>query len=395
MASQHDDVDDFGEDDGAHTSKRNNGADREDETEWRIQCHRAWELSGEPVTLTTYFKKDENLLQFEVLKLSSGQKLTALGSQKEFDELCTAQTGTDAEKTDAAIRQLFGEVAGSLTLSESSGTAASSGSILKAVADFQAVRKAFGNRTTLGRDELLKVMKAIAPTFVAEGNADKILEGASGCSGNEVQVDQFLDWIFGGLPTEVFLCRHGETDWNLDHKLQGHTDIPLNDSGREQAQAIADALKSKQLAAVWTSPLLRAKDTAAAIATSVGVPLQVDERFKERNLGIMEGRTGKELEKEHPNVWNAWNTMAEMPPESLCEPEASVIARVEAGLFDLRAANPGKSVAVVAHGAVLRCLCKQKFSNASITTLSVGPDRSWQIVNLDDVSHLKTPGLKV
>mmetsp|Transcript_160871 Transcript_160871/g.308989 ORF Transcript_160871/g.308989 Transcript_160871/m.308989 type:complete len:268 (+) Transcript_160871:99-902(+) len=263
------------------------------------------------------------------------------------------------------------------------------------IPDYVSVKKIFGDRSTIGSDELIRVLKEIAPALFADEGTGKLLLERAGCCGDQAEVDAFLRWVFNAPPTEIFLCRHGETDWNLDHKLQGHTDIPLNDAGREQAQCIAEALQSKQLAAVWASPLLRAKDTAAVVAEAAGVPLQVDERLKERNLGVMEGRTGKEIEKEYPSVWSAWNAMLEMPPESLCEPEASVIARVEAALFDLAAAYPGKSVAVVAHGAVLRCLCKQKFSNASITTLSFGPDKSWQVVKLDDTSHLKTPGLKV
>lgn len=101
-----DDKDDFGEDDEVVNSKPKSCA-KEEESEWRVTSQRAWEFKGESVFLTTYFKKDENLVQFEVLKVGSGEKLTATGSQEGFDSLCREQTGSAAEKIDAAIRQIL------------------------------------------------------------------------------------------------------------------------------------------------------------------------------------------------------------------------------------------------------------------------------------------------
>lgn len=268
--------------------------------------------------------------------------------------------------------------------------------------DLELVRAAFGGAEVVDKERLVKVLAATAPEQLNEEAARRVLEAAGEGESSEVRVADFLKWLFAdgaeeadGAVTQVYFCRHGETDWNLSHKLQGLTDIPLNDAGREQAGCIAEALGPKQLAAVWTSPLLRARDTAAAIAQAAGVELKVEERLRERNLGVMEGRTGKEVEAEFPEVWEAWRALEELPPEGRAEPEAEVISRVEAALFDLAAAHPGGAVAVVAHGAVLRCLCRKTFGNASISTLHVGPGRKWTPVHLDDGSHLKAPGLKV
>jgi len=195
-------------------------------------------------------------------------------------------------------------------------------------------------------------------------------------------------------PTTVYFCRHGETDWNATHKLQGRSDIPLNSAGHQQASCIAAALQGVGLAAVWSSPLIRAKDTAQAIATAIGSDVVVDDRLRERNLGIMEGRTGKEIGSTHPHVWDKWTKLEELPPDAECEPEPEVVARVESALFALAAQYPGQSVAAVAHGGVLRCLCKRTFGNASISTLQVSGSQWWS-VKLDDGSHLTTPGLKV
>mmetsp|Transcript_13045 Transcript_13045/g.23994 ORF Transcript_13045/g.23994 Transcript_13045/m.23994 type:complete len:238 (+) Transcript_13045:48-761(+) len=195
-------------------------------------------------------------------------------------------------------------------------------------------------------------------------------------------------------PTTVFFCRHGETDWNASHKLQGRSDIPLNSAGLEQAQCIANVLKGQDLAAVFSSPLMRAKHTAEAIATAIGSEVIVDPRLRERNLGIMEGRTGKEIQSEHPQVWEKWQCLEELPPEAQCEPEPEVVARVEDMLFSIAKEHPGQAVALVSHGGVLRCLCKRTFGNASISTLQVD-GRTWQSLRLDDASHLTNPGLPV
>jgi len=195
-------------------------------------------------------------------------------------------------------------------------------------------------------------------------------------------------------PTTVYFCRHGETDWNAGHKLQGRSDIPLNAAGQEQAQCIAAALQGQGLVAVFSSPLMRAKHTAEAIANAIGTEVIVDAGLRERNLGIMEGRTGKELASEHPQVWEKWQRLEELPEEALCEPEPEVVARVEQVLFSIAEAHPGKAVALVSHGGVLRCLCKRTFGNASISTLQV-EGSSWRSLRLDDASHLTNPGLQV
>jgi len=258
----------------------------------------------------------------------------------------------------------------------------------------------FGAEQTIERSRLVAILKELDGACFTDEVLEHLLASAGMRSASSIRIRDFFGSIFRSqqgptAETKIFFCRHGETDWNLAHKLQGLTDIPLNNAGREQAQCIAEALKPKQLAAVWTSPLLRARDTAAAVASAVGLELRVDERLRERNLGVMEGRTGQQVEAEFPAVWAAWKALEALPPEGEAEPEAEVVQRVEAAMFDIAATYPGRTVAMVAHGAVLRCLCRKTFGNASISTFSVGPGRAWRPLALDDGSHLKTPGLKV
>jgi len=195
----------------------------------------------------------------------------------------------------------------------------------------------------------------------------------------------------------VIFCRHGETDWNKQRKFQGTIDIPLNDEGRTQAQAIARELKAQDLAAVWTSPLLRAHETAVEISVAAGIALRLEERLRERDLGILQGRLYRDVKQQFPKVWAAWKSFESLPPEANSESEVGVVARVESALFDIAVAHPGKTVAVVGHGGTLRSLLKHAGSvgNASMTILMVGPGQKWRLVQQDDQDHLPKPSLKL
>jgi broad specificity phosphatase PhoE len=94
--------------------------------------------------------------------------------------------------------------------------------------------------------------------------------------------------------TELLLVRHGETDWNAEGKLQGHSDRPLNDYGRRQAQALADRLAGEDIDAVYASDLSRARETAEIVGAKLGLPVVVDPDLREKNWGNWEGLTSDE-----------------------------------------------------------------------------------------------------
>lgn len=147
--------------------------------------------------------------------------------------------------------------------------------------------------------------------------------------------------------TLLYLVRHGETDWNKARKIQGSTDIPLNDLGRRQAAAAAELLARRRFDAVVASPLSRARETGSIIADRLGLgaPALVP-GLVERSYGAAEGLTFEEVEARFPGD-------AEVPNR---ESRTALLLRVEAALLDVAAAHIGESVAVATHGAVIRAI---------------------------------------
>jgi probable phosphoglycerate mutase len=159
-------------------------------------------------------------------------------------------------------------------------------------------------------------------------------------------------------PTRILAIRHGETAWNVDTRLQGHLDIPLNDVGLRQAQHLAQALAQRDtIDAIYASDLSRAHTTAQAIAQAMGYTVNLHVGLRERHFGAFQGRTFAEIEVELPE--HAWHwrkrTPDWVPPqggESLVALRERVVSTVNA----LAARHPGQQIVMVAHGGVLDIL---------------------------------------
>jgi len=107
------------------------------------------------------------------------------------------------------------------------------------------------------------------------------------------------------LTTHVVIIRHGQSQGNAEGRFGGHTDTPLSPRGRRQAQATAKALASEKFAAIYSSDLPRAIETADPLAKLVGVPLEATESLRERSVGAMEGLTFEEAAEQHPEQYQA------------------------------------------------------------------------------------------
>jgi 2,3-bisphosphoglycerate-dependent phosphoglycerate mutase len=106
--------------------------------------------------------------------------------------------------------------------------------------------------------------------------------------------------------TRILAIRHGETAWNVDTRIQGQLDIPLNDTGRWQAHRLALAMAEEGLDAIYSSDLLRAYETAQAVASGSGREIVTDTGLRERGFGEFEGLTFKEIEQRWPDQSERW-----------------------------------------------------------------------------------------
>jgi len=154
----------------------------------------------------------------------------------------------------------------------------------------------------------------------------------------------------------ICVVRHGETGWNAEHRLQGHTDIPLNDTGRAQALATAALLAGERFDAAYTSDLQRAFDTARAICTD-GPPPRPREALRERHYGIFQGLTYAEAEATHPEAYRHFKSRT---PDFVFpgngESLAGFAERIRTAFETIADQHPGQTVLVVAHGGVLDIL---------------------------------------
>ena len=166
--------------------------------------------------------------------------------------------------------------------------------------------------------------------------------------------------------TTLLLARHGETDWNRELRIQGSSDIELNELGRAQAHALAQELEHVELDAIYASDLSRARATADAVAASHGLEVRLDPRLRERSFGSWEGLTREDI--------------AELPDGSRHDGESDdeVRSRVLAAIDEIARAHPEQQVLVVSHGGALNTLWHhalgervERWANCAVYKLAV------------------------
>lgn len=154
--------------------------------------------------------------------------------------------------------------------------------------------------------------------------------------------------------TTILLARHGESDWNRARRWQGHADRPLTDLGREQAQELADRLADIELDAVYSSDLVRARETAEIVAGRHGLPVRQVPALREVDVGSWSGLTRAEAEQRFPDAYRRWVAGGEGWDDG--ETYEQLSARTVDAVKVIAAEHPRERVLVVAHGGSIRAI---------------------------------------
>jgi 2,3-bisphosphoglycerate-dependent phosphoglycerate mutase len=186
--------------------------------------------------------------------------------------------------------------------------------------------------------------------------------------------------------TRIIAIRHGETAWNVDTRIQGQLDIPLNDTGRWQAQRLARTLAAREaIEVVYTSDLLRAWETARAVSEFTGAPVVTDEGLRERGFGVFQGKTFAEIEAILPEESLRWRKRDPFWAPEGGESLTAMRRRVVETLRTLASRHTGEQIVLVAHGGVLDLLYR------AATGQELQAPRTWQVGNASINRLLWTP----
>ena len=169
---------------------------------------------------------------------------------------------------------------------------------------------------------------------------------------------------------KLLLVRHGQTDWNLNQRFQGQSDVQLNEAGRQQATALAKRLAHDHIDVLFTSDLQRAHGTANIIAAHHACKIRVDARLREINFGAWEGLTYDEIKQSDPATLAAWEADISTTAAPNGETLNQLTARVESFLNDLHSQHADQTILIAAHGGPLQILL--------CLALNLSPSKYWQ-----------------
>ncbi|NPV68505.1 MAG: histidine phosphatase family protein [Anaerolineae bacterium] len=208
-----------------------------------------------------------------------------------------------------------------------------------------------------------------------------------------------------GADTILTLVRHGHTEWNGLGRYQGLAPVPLSERGRLQAEHLAQALApgdpmgdpvSRPIQAIYSSDLLRCRQTAAPIAAALGLPVQFDPRLREADYGHWQGLTREEAARWDPEAYAAYRADPDGVAIPGGESHQMLANRVLAALADVLARHGGEHVLLVTHGGPLRAILEHYDlwqgghppGNASRTVIAVSPAGRAEVLLMGDVAHL-------
>ena len=199
--------------------------------------------------------------------------------------------------------------------------------------------------------------------------------------------------------TELVIIRHGQTQWNLEARSQGHEDSPLTEEGLEQAERVGRRLASMAIEELYSSDLGRAVGTAQAIAMHTELEIRTDIRLREQSFGIFEGLTVAERQQRYPEAHAAW----ESNDPNACIPKGESQRQrydiVIGCLEELAMTHMGQRIAVVTHGGSMNAIMRRCMAipldaprpfavrNACLNLFQIDGDR-WELVTWGDAAHL-------
>lgn len=186
-----------------------------------------------------------------------------------------------------------------------------------------------------------------------------------------------------------FVLRHGQTDWNLQARLQGSTDIALNDTGRQQAKKAATVFEAHSISHIYCSPLSRAHETATIVAGHLGLEVVIDKRLTERNFGAFEGLTIDDVAQHRRDMGPHMNPEADLDRKHYpkdAETLRSVVYRVQDCLDEL--ILPEKRCLFVTHGIPFRAISRiylgEMHSSPNACPVQyIEANQTWQMIGLD------------
>lgn len=200
--------------------------------------------------------------------------------------------------------------------------------------------------------------------------------------------------------TELIVMRHGETDWNREHRFQGQIDVPLNATGQNQARRLAQRLAGETFDLIVASDLLRARATADVVAPLLRLPVLAEALWREQAFGVLEGLAAPAVMAQHPELWAQWlRHDADYALPGGGESVRDFHHRVWHALRELVRQHAGARIAVFTHGGVLDMLWRGAqqlplsgprvcaIPNTGINRLR-WRDGALQIVQWADAAHL-------
>jgi probable phosphoglycerate mutase len=208
------------------------------------------------------------------------------------------------------------------------------------------------------------------------------------------------------MSTQIVLVRHGETDWNRVKRIQGHLDIGLSATGRDQAQRLAVHLsehvrRGMRIDAIYSSDLARARETAQPLAHALGQTIVPAPALRERMYGAFQGYDPEQIRVRFPTEYVAWQTHDPQFAPAGGESQQAFYDRVTTALVGLAQRHVGQRIVAVAHGGVLDCAYRyanrmtlvaprtHALLNASVNVLDFDADGA-RVIRWADIEHLET-----